>query len=44
MLAERGMGVGLARSVQEPGDRRKVFTVEVAHDPDIVHVHEATGR
>ena len=43
MLAERGMGVGLARSVQEPGDRRKVFTVEVAHDPDIVHLHEASS-
>jgi hypothetical protein len=44
MFAERGVSVGLARSIQESGDRGKVFTVEVPHDPDIVHVHEATGR
>jgi hypothetical protein len=43
MFAERGVSVGLARRVQEAGDRRKVFTVEVAHDPDIVHLHEASS-
>jgi hypothetical protein len=44
MFAESGVRVGLARSLQEAGDSRKLFTVEVAHDPDIVHVHEASGR
>ena len=42
MFAERRVRVGLARSVQKAGDSGKVFTVEVTHDPDIVHVHEAS--